>query len=61
MQTYNSTVQSFPTNIIAGFYHFQTKPYFQASAGAEKRAAGELQLQRARHQRRNPRSNPGLP
>ena len=35
VQTYNSTVQSFPTNIIAGFSHFQTKPYFQASAGAE--------------------------
>jgi len=35
VQTYNSTVQSFPTNIIAGFSHFQTKPYFQASAGSE--------------------------
>jgi LemA protein len=35
VQGYNTTVQSFPTNIIAGFEHFQTKPYFQASAGAE--------------------------
>ena len=35
VQTYNSTVQSFPTNIVAGFSHFQTKPYFQASAGSE--------------------------
>ncbi len=35
VQTYNSTVQSFPTNIVAGFSHFQTKPYFQAIAGAE--------------------------
>ncbi|HEX4138834.1 MAG TPA: LemA family protein [Candidatus Methylacidiphilales bacterium] len=35
VQTYNSTVLSFPTNIVAGFSHFQTKPYFQANAGAE--------------------------
>jgi LemA protein len=35
VQAYNSTVQSFPTNIVAGFSHFSTKPYFQAAAGAE--------------------------
>jgi LemA protein len=35
VQSYNSTVQSFPTNIIAGFSHFQTKPYFQADQGTQ--------------------------
>jgi LemA protein len=35
VQSYDTTVQSFPTNIIAGFSHFQTKPYFQATAGSE--------------------------
>jgi LemA protein len=35
VQGYNTTVQSFPTNIIAGFSHFQAKPYFQATAGSE--------------------------
>jgi len=35
VQAYNSTVQSFPTNIVASFSHFQTKPYFQAAAGSE--------------------------
>jgi LemA protein len=35
VQAYNTTVQGFPTNIVAGFSHFQTKPYFQANAGAQ--------------------------
>ncbi len=35
VQDYNTLVQSFPTNIIAGFSHFQTKPYFQAKPGTE--------------------------
>jgi LemA protein len=34
-QDYNTTVQSFPTNFVAGLSHFQLKPYFQAKAGAE--------------------------
>jgi LemA protein len=34
-QDYNTTVQSFPSNIVAGFSHFQTKPYFQAKEGAD--------------------------
>jgi LemA protein len=35
---FNSKRDSFPTVIIAGFFgaKFQTKPYFQATAGAEK-------------------------
>jgi LemA protein len=35
VQDYNTTVQGFPTNIIAGFSHFQTKPYFQAKSGTD--------------------------
>jgi LemA protein len=34
-QGYNTTVQSFPTNIIANLSHFQIKPYFQAKEGAD--------------------------
>jgi LemA protein len=37
-QAFNTTRNSFPTVIIAGFFgsRFQTKSYFQAQAGAEK-------------------------
>src|SRR5690349_5636547 len=37
-QAFNTTRNSFPTVIIAGFFgtRFQTKQYFQAQAGAEK-------------------------
>jgi len=34
-QDYNTTVQSFPTNIVAGISHFQTKPYFKAKEGTD--------------------------
>ena len=33
---YNTTVRRFPGNIIAGMFGFDTKPYFEASEGAEK-------------------------
>ncbi|SDE37918.1 LemA family protein [Riemerella columbipharyngis] len=33
---YNVTIQQFPSNILAGLFHFMPKPYFQAEAGAEK-------------------------
>ena len=33
---YNTAVRTFPKNIFAGMFGFQTKPYFQAEAGAEK-------------------------
>jgi LemA protein len=32
---YNTSVQSFPTNIVAGLSHFTTKPYFQAKEGTD--------------------------
>ena len=35
VQDYNTTVQSFPSSIVASFSHFQTKPYFQAKAGTD--------------------------
>jgi LemA protein len=34
-QSYNTAVQSFPTNIIAGFSGFTTRPYFQAKEGSD--------------------------
>jgi LemA protein len=35
VQAYNTTVKSFPAVLYAGLFHFQPKPYFQATAGAE--------------------------
>jgi len=34
-KAYNSSVRSFPVNIIAGMFDFQTKGYFEAQEGAE--------------------------
>ena len=36
VQDYNTVLHSFPTNIVAGFSGFKEKPFFQATAGAEK-------------------------
>lgn len=33
---FNTTVQTFPTNIVAGLFGFKTYPYFEASAGSDK-------------------------
>lgn len=35
VQTYNTKLRRFPTNIFAGMFGFTKKPYFEASAGAE--------------------------
>jgi LemA protein len=35
VQSYNSSVKRFPTVLLAGMMGFQTKPYFQATAGSE--------------------------
>jgi LemA protein len=32
---YNTQLRSFPTNILAGMFGFEKKPYFEAQAGAE--------------------------
>lgn len=33
---YNLQVRTFPNNIFAGLFHFQTKAYYKADAGSEK-------------------------
>lgn len=35
VQRYNTSVRQFPTVLLAGVLGFQTKPYFQSTAGAE--------------------------
>ena len=34
-KNYNTYLQKFPNNVISGLFGFKTKPYFEASAGAE--------------------------
>lgn len=36
VQNYNTAVRRFPTNMIAGMFGFQPKPFFAAQQGAEK-------------------------
>src|SRR5216117_2742512 len=36
VQSYNTTVRSFPTNLIAGMLGFPPRPFFTAQAGAER-------------------------
>ena len=35
-QTYNTKIRMFPTNLIAGLFNFNERPYFEAQAGADK-------------------------
>jgi len=35
-QQYNTMRRTFPTNILASFFNFAEKPYFQSQAGADK-------------------------
>ena len=35
-QDYNTTIKTFPNNILANVTNFKEKPYFKAAAGAEK-------------------------
>lgn len=35
VQSYNSTLRTFPNNLFAGWYGFERKGYFEAAAGAE--------------------------
>ena len=41
-QRYNVAVRRFPSNLIAGLFGFEKKPYFEASEGADK--ASEVQF-----------------
>jgi LemA protein len=36
VKPYNNNINTFPRNILAGLYGLKQKPYFEASAGAEK-------------------------
>lgn len=36
MQQYNQTLRTFPTVMIAGFFGFQQRPYFEATAAAQE-------------------------
>lgn len=35
-QVYNTYIRQFPQSMLAGMFGFQSKPYFEAAAGAEK-------------------------
>ena len=35
-QAFNTKLRTFPTNIIAGLFHFQIKSYFKAQEGADR-------------------------
>lgn len=35
-QDYNTSIKTFPNNILANFTNFKEKPYFKAAAGAER-------------------------
>lgn len=35
-QDYNTSIKTFPNNILANFTNFKEKPYFKADAGAQK-------------------------
>jgi LemA protein len=35
VQSYNSNLRTFPNNVFAGWYGFEVKGYFEATAGAE--------------------------
>ena len=39
VQAYNTSVRSFPTNIFAGMFGFQPRPFFNAEPGAQKAPA----------------------
>jgi len=39
VQDYNTAVKRFPTNVIAGMFGFQPRPFFNAQPGAEKAPA----------------------
>lgn len=35
-QAYNTSIRTFPTNLLAGLFNFEAKPYFEAQTGADK-------------------------
>lgn len=43
VQSYNTTVKTFPTNMMAGIFGFTEKGYFEAEAGSEKAPTVDFQ------------------
>lgn len=41
---FNANVRRFPTNVIAGLFHFDTKAYFKAAEGAENAPSVEFEF-----------------
>ena len=35
-QEYNAKIKRFPANLVAGYFEFKPKPYFEAEEGAKK-------------------------
>ena len=44
VKAFNTAVQLFPTNVIAGFFGYKVKPYFEAKAGADNPPAVSFQF-----------------
>jgi LemA protein len=40
---YNTRLQTFPTNIVAGMFSFEQKPYFEAEQGSDKAPAVDFE------------------
>jgi len=43
VQVYNTTIKKFPANMIAGFFGFNERAYFEAAEGAEQAPAVEIE------------------
>jgi LemA protein len=44
VKAFNTAVQLFPTNLIAGFFGYKVKPYFEAKAGSDTPPAVNFQF-----------------
>ena len=42
LRAFNTTVRKFPTNLIAGFFGFESRDYFEAPVEARAVPAGEF-------------------
>lgn len=43
VKTYNSKIRSFPTNLLAGMFNFEQRPYFESTKGADQPPKVNLQ------------------
>ncbi len=44
VKAFNAHIRRFPTNVIAGLFHFDTKAYFKAADGAENAPSVEFEF-----------------